>query len=101
MNESDMYWDGPTGPADSPHYEDGAEDDESSETADSSEARDYGTASADNAPEDALQEALQRVVLEDTPALRQALEAAGFSSSEANRLIFERRRPRAEGLTRN
>jgi hypothetical protein len=39
--------------------------------------------------------------LEDTEALLRRLEQAGFSRAEAARLIFERMRPREEGLVRS
>jgi hypothetical protein len=38
--------------------------------------------------------------LEETEALLRRLEQAGFSRAEAGRLIFERLRPREEGLAR-
>jgi hypothetical protein len=38
---------------------------------------------------------------EDTEALLRRLEQAGFSRAEAARLIFERMRPREEGLVRS
>ena len=39
--------------------------------------------------------------LEETEALLRRLERAGFSRAEAGRLIFERLRPRQEGLARS
>lgn len=38
---------------------------------------------------------------EDTESLLRRLEQAGFSRAEASRLIFERMRPREEGLVRS
>jgi hypothetical protein len=52
-------------------------------------------------PDTQLNQALRRIEGDDVAAWQRLLEAAGFSPSEAQRLIFERLRPRDEGRRRD
>ena len=45
--------------------------------------------------------AVRQVILADSAEWHSLLQAAGFSRAEAGRLVFERMRPRDEGLIRN
>lgn len=89
-----MFWDGPTGPVDASQFDDGPEQEEPPDAGSS-------TPSESGSTQEDLDDALRRVVLDDIAGTRDALGRAGFSESEANRLIFERQRPREEGRRRN
>ncbi|MGH2353752.1 MAG: hypothetical protein ACRDJN_19280 [Chloroflexota bacterium] len=72
---------------------------------DSLDSRDAGHDEADAAEEQRADDAPARrrrkgKALEDPAVWARRLEQAGFSPAEAGRLIFERMRPREEGLVR-
>lgn len=60
-----------------------------------------GQAGSPDTPAAEVHSALQKVVLEDARSWQRLLEQSGFTHAEAGRLIFERVRPRDEGLVRS
>lgn len=98
MYDREQYWDGPT---------DSQEDDLAPVmrrrkvqpmNVEHGASREEGAPAPDEAPQESR---LRHTNPEDTEAAIKALEEAGFSRSQAERLIFERRRPRGEGVARS
>lgn len=97
MNMADMYWDQPTDASqEEPDSPDPGEPPEEHEETPPTPL----PAPPEMEPDEQLHAALISVVMDDVAGYEQALRDAGFSEAEARRLVFERMRPREEGLTR-
>jgi hypothetical protein len=98
VNMADMYWDQPTDA--SQEQASVPEPEEPPDNAEEPSPPKPLSAPPEREPDEHLHDALRRVVLDDVAGYEQALRDAGFSEAEARRLVFERMRPREEGLTR-